>query len=192
MSDFFIDRPIFAWVLAIMMMVVGIVSITQLPIEQYPEVAPPGVTISTINPGASAETGEKTVVQVIEQAMTGIDNVLYMSSTADSSGRSEVRINFLPGTDPDIAQVQVQNKLQAAMPQLPQAVRDQGVKVNKTATGVMMVVALSAQMVVLITTMWAIIWRRIFLSLSVVFMVSVRHRCLGRNTLCASGWTRIN
>ena len=144
MSDYFIDRPIFAWVLAIVVMIVGLVSITQLPIEQYPEVAPPGVEIHTINPGSSAETVENTVTQIIEQSMTGIDDVLYMSSTSDSSGRGRVKLSFLPGTDPNIAQVQVQNKLQAAMQRLPQAVRDQGIKVNKAATGVMMVVALSS------------------------------------------------
>lgn len=144
MSDYFIDRPIFALVIAFIVMIIGAVSITQLPIEQYPEVAPPGVTISAINPGASAQTVQDTVIQVIEQAMTGIDNMLYMSSTSDSSGRGEIRVSFLPGTDPNIAQMQVQNKLQAAMSKLPQAVRDQGVTVNKAATGVMMVVAISS------------------------------------------------
>ena len=144
MSDYFIDRPIFAWVIAIVVMIVGVVAITQLPVEQYPEVAPPGVEIHTMNPGASADTVESTVTQIIEQSMTGIDNLLYMSSTSDSSGRGTVKLSFLPGTDPDIAQVQVQNKLQAATQRLPQAVRDQGIKVNKAATGVMMVVALSS------------------------------------------------
>ncbi|HBD13149.1 MAG TPA: hydrophobe/amphiphile efflux-1 family RND transporter [Porticoccaceae bacterium] len=144
MSDYFIDRPIFAWVIAIVLMIVGAISITRLPIEQYPEVAPPAVEINTINPGASAQTVDKTVTQIIEQSMTGIDNLLYMSSTSDSSGRGLVKLTFFPGTDPDIAQVQVQNKLQAAMQRLPQAVRDQGVTVNKAATGVMMVVALSS------------------------------------------------
>ncbi len=144
MSDYFIDRPIFALVIAFIVMIIGAVSITQLPIEQYPEVAPPGVTINAMNPGASAQTVQDTVIQVIEQAMTGIDNMLYMSSTSDSSGRGEIRVSFLPGTDPNIAQMQVQNKLQAAMTKLPQAVRDQGVTVNKAATGVMMVVAISS------------------------------------------------
>lgn len=141
MPNFFIDRPIFAWVLAIIVMLGGILSITQLPIEQYPEVAPPAVSIRATNPGASAETVQNTVVQIIEQNMVGIDNMLYMSSKSDSAGVGEIQLTFQPGTDPDIAQVQVQNKLQIAMPLLPQAVIEQGVKVTKSATGVMMVIA---------------------------------------------------
>ena len=141
MPNFFIDRPIFAWVLAIIVMLAGTLSITQLPIEQYPDVAPPAVSIKAINPGASAETVQDTVVQIIEQNMIGIDNMLYMSSKSDSAGVAEIQLTFQPGTDPDIAQVQVQNKLQIAMPQLPQAVLAQGVKVTKAATGVMMVIA---------------------------------------------------
>lgn len=141
MPNFFIDRPIFAWVIAIIVMLAGAISITQLPIEQYPEVAPPAVSIRANNPGASAETVENTVVQIIEQNMIGIDNMLYMSSTSDSAGVAEIQLTFRAGTDPDIAQVQVQNKLQVALPQLPQAVVEQGVKVTKAATGVMMVIA---------------------------------------------------
>ncbi|MEZ0123265.1 MAG: efflux RND transporter permease subunit [Candidatus Reddybacter sp.] len=141
MPNFFIDRPIFAWVLAIIVMLAGTLSITQLPIEQYPDVAPPAVSIKAINPGASAETVQDTVVQIIEQNMIGIDNMLYMSSKSDSAGVAEIQLTFQPGTDPDIAQVQVQNKLQIAMPKLPQAVLAQGVKVTKAATGVMMVIA---------------------------------------------------
>ncbi len=141
MSNFFIDRPIFAWVIAILVMLGGGLAITQLPIEQYPEIAPPGVSIRAVYPGASAKTVENTVVQTIEQNLTGLDNLLYFSSTADSAGIAEIQLSFLAGTNPDIAQVQVQNKLQAALPMLPQAVQQQGIRVTKAATGVMMVVA---------------------------------------------------
>lgn len=141
MSNYFIDRPIFAWVIAILVMLGGSLAITQLPIEQYPEIAPPGVAIRAAYPGASSTTVENTVVQVIEQSMTGLDNLLYFSSQADSAGIAEIQISFRAGTDPDIAQVQVQNKLQVALPLLPEAVRQQGVRVTKAATGVMMVIA---------------------------------------------------
>ena len=141
MSNFFIDRPIFAWVIAIVVMIAGALAITQLPVEQYPEVAPPSIVVRTVNPGASAETVQDTTVQIIEQNMVGLDNFLYMSSRSDSAGVGEITITFAPGTDPDIAQVQVQNKLAVAEPMLPATVRDQGVRVTKQSPGAIMVVA---------------------------------------------------
>lgn len=140
MARFFIDRPVFAWVIAIIIMLAGALSIFKLPIAQYPEVAPPAVSISASYPGASAQTVQDTVIQIIEQGLTGIDNVQYMSSTSDASGRGEVTLTFLAGTDPDIAQVQVQNKLQTAMPLLPQEVQQQGIRVTKSSAGFLMVI----------------------------------------------------
>jgi multidrug efflux pump len=140
MARFFIDRPIFAWVIAIIVMLAGTVSITQLPISRYPTIAPPSVTISAFYPGASAQTAEESVTQIIEQNMKGLDGLLYMSSTSESSGAVGVRLTFENGTDPDIAQVQVQNKLQLALPLLPQIVQQQGVSVNKANPGFLMVV----------------------------------------------------
>jgi len=139
MASFFIDRPVFAWVISIIIMLAGLLSIAKLPVAQYPEVAPPSVSVSATYPGAAAKTVEDSVVQVIEQNMTGIDNVQYISSTSDSSGSGQVTITFDAGTDPDIAQVQVQNKLQAAMPLLPQEVQQQGLRVNKSTAGFLMV-----------------------------------------------------
>jgi multidrug efflux pump len=139
MARFFIDRPVFAWVISIIIMLAGALSIFKLPIAQYPEVAPPAVSISANYPGASAQTVQDTVIQIIEQGLTGIDNVQYMSSTSESSGRGEVTLTFLAGTDPDIAQVQVQNKLQTAMPLLPQEVQQQGIRVTKSSAGFLMV-----------------------------------------------------
>ena len=111
MSRFFIDRPIFAWVIAIVIMLAGALAIHSLPIEQYPTIAPPSVRISASYPGASAQTVEDSVTQVLEQNMTGIDNLLYMSSQSDSSGEVTVTLNFTAGTNADTAQVQVQNKV---------------------------------------------------------------------------------
>ncbi|MCE3251065.1 MAG: multidrug efflux transporter permease, partial [Cellvibrio sp.] len=139
MARFFIDRPVFAWVISIIIMLAGALSIFKLPIAQYPEVAPPSVSISANYPGASAQTVQDTVIQIIEQGLTGIDNVQYMSSTSESSGRGEVTLTFLAGTDPDIAQVQVQNKLQTSMPLLPQEVQQQGIRVTKSSAGFLMV-----------------------------------------------------
>ena len=131
MARFFIDRPVFAWVLAIIVMMAGILSISGLPIEQYPKVAPPSVTISAAYPGASAETIENTVTQVIEQSLTGIDNLRYFISSSENA-RMSITLTFEPGTDPDIAQVQTQNKLQSSMSLLPTQVQQQGVTVNKS------------------------------------------------------------
>ena len=131
MAQFFINRPIFAWVIAIVIMLAGTLSIFTLPLEQYPDIAPPRVTITAQYTGASAETVENSVTQIIEQQLKGIDNMLYMSSTSDASGRSRTTLTFAPGTDIDVAQVQVQNKLQAAMNRLPDAVKSRGVFVNK-------------------------------------------------------------
>ena len=131
MAQFFINRPIFAWVIAIVIMLAGALSIFALPLEQYPDIAPPRVTISAQYTGASAETVENSVTQIIEQQLKGIDNMLYMSSTSDASGRARTTLTFAPGTNIDVAQVQVQNKLQAAMNRLPDAVKSRGVFVNK-------------------------------------------------------------
>lgn len=140
MAKFFIDRPVFAWVIAILIMLVGVLSIFRLPIAQYPEVAPPSVSISANYPGASAQTVQDTVIQIIEQGLTGIDNVQYMSSTSESTGTGGVTLTFLAGTNPDIAQVQVQNKLQTVMPLLPQEVQQQGIRVTKSSAGFLLVI----------------------------------------------------
>ncbi len=131
MAQFFINRPIFAWVIAIVIMLAGALSVFTLPLEQYPDIAPPRVTIGAQYTGASAETVENSVTQIIEQQLKGIDNMLYMTSTADASGRARTTLTFAPGTDIDVAQVQVQNKLQSAMNRLPEAVKSRGVFVNK-------------------------------------------------------------
>jgi multidrug efflux pump len=140
MARFFIDRPIFAWVIAIIIMLAGGLALTQLPISRYPQIAPPSVTIGAVYPGASAQAVENSVTQVIEQAMTGLDGMDYMASTSDSNGSVSVTITFETGTDPDIAQVQVQNKLQVAMASLPQIVQQQGIRVNKASAGFLQVI----------------------------------------------------
>ncbi|MFQ1652096.1 efflux RND transporter permease subunit [Aeromonas veronii] len=141
MARFFIDRPIFAWVIALVIMLAGSLAIIKLPVAQYPSIAPPAVGISASYPGASAKTVEDSVTQIIEQNMTGLDHLLYMSSQSDSAGRVSVTLTFQPGTDPDIAQVQVQNKLQQAMSLLPQEVQQQGIRVQKTSSSFLMVAA---------------------------------------------------
>lgn len=139
MANFFIRRPIFAWVLAIILMMAGALAIMQLPVAQYPTIAPPAVAISATYPGADAQTVQDTVTQVIEQNMNGIDNLMYMSSTSDSAGSVTITLTFQSGTDPDIAQVQVQNKLQLATPLLPQEVQQQGISVEKSSSSFLMV-----------------------------------------------------
>ncbi|MAC13836.1 MAG: hydrophobe/amphiphile efflux-1 family RND transporter [Alcanivorax sp.] len=145
MARFFIDRPIFAWVIAIIMMMAGALAIYTLPVEQYPAVAPPAVTIAGNYPGASAKTVEDSVTQVIEQQMSGIDNLLYIGSSSDSFGNAQITLTFAPGTDADIAQVQVQNKLQLATPLLPQEVQQQGLQVSKSSDSFLMVVSFSSE-----------------------------------------------
>ncbi|MCU0974682.1 MAG: efflux RND transporter permease subunit [Steroidobacteraceae bacterium] len=135
MPRFFIDRPVFAWVIAIIVMLAGALSLSQLPIERYPAIAPPTVSISATYPGASAKVVEDSVTQIIEQNMKGLDGLIYMSASSEASGRAGVTLTFENGTDPDIAQVQVQNKLQLAMPLLPQEVQRQGVVVSKSTMG---------------------------------------------------------
>jgi multidrug efflux pump len=140
MSRFFIDRPIFAWVIAIVIMLAGALAITSLPISQYPDIAPPQININANYPGASPET-VASVVQVIEQQLTGLDGLLYFTSTSDSSGGASISATFTAGTDPNIAQVQVQNKVQLAVPRLPQEVQRAGLFVNKAQTGFLMIAA---------------------------------------------------
>ena len=144
MSRFFIDRPVFAWVIAIIIMLAGALSILSLPISQYPKIAPTSVTISASYPGASAKTMEDTVTQVIEQKMKGIDSLRYMASTSDSTGQSSITLTFDADTNPDIAQVQVQNKLSLATPLLPEAVQRQGITVNKSTSSFLMIIALAS------------------------------------------------
>lgn len=141
-SRFFIHRPIFAWVVAIVIMMAGLLSIANLPIAQYPQIALPQVSVSAFYPGASAKTVEDSVTQIIEQQMKGIDGLLYMNSTSDSSGAASITLTFKAGTDPDIAQVQVQNKLQSATPLLPAEVQQQGLTVAKASSGFLMVIGL--------------------------------------------------
>ncbi len=140
LSRFFVDRPIFAWVIAIVIMLAGALSIFNLPVSQYPNIAPPQVRINATYPGANAETMSRTVTQIIEQNMTGLDGLMYMSSYSDSTGRMAITLTFVAGTNPDIAQVQVQNKLSAAEPNLPETVRQLGVTVDKSSASFLMVV----------------------------------------------------
>src|ERR1700728_512399 len=139
MSRFFIDHPVFAWVLAIVMMLAGAVAVLTLPIAQYPSIAPPAVSISVNYPGASAETVQSTVVQVIEQQLSGIDHLIYFSSESDKNGSIQITLYFDQRTNPDIAQVQVQNKLQLAEPRLPLVVQQQGITVAKATKNFLVV-----------------------------------------------------
>ena len=145
LSKFFLDRPVFAWVIAIVMMTAGGLAIYNLPISQYPPIAPPSIAIDSFFPGASGETVENTVTQIIEQKMTGLDNMLYLSGTSSSSGASRIELTFAPGTDPDLAWSKVQNKLQLAMASLPDVVQRQGVKVSKSTQNYLMIVALISE-----------------------------------------------
>jgi HAE1 family hydrophobic/amphiphilic exporter-1 len=145
LSKFFLNRPVFAWVIAIVIMAAGGLSIYNLPISQYPPIAPPSIAITAFYPGASAETVENSVTQIIEQKMTGFDKMLYMSATSDSAGTSRLELTFEAGTDPDLAWAQVQNKLQLAMASLPDVVRSQGVTVNKSTMNYLLVVGLISE-----------------------------------------------
>jgi len=145
LSKFFLDRPVFAWVIAIIIMSGGLLAIYNLPVSQYPQMSPPTIAIFASYPGASSETVENSVTQVIEQNMTGLDRMIYMSSSSDSAGGSRLELTFAPGTDPDIAWSQVQNKVQAAMPNLPDTVQDQGVNVRKSTRNYLMIVGLISE-----------------------------------------------
>ncbi|RMO56240.1 Inner membrane efflux transporter of RND family multidrug efflux pump [Pseudomonas amygdali pv. eriobotryae] len=145
MSKFFIDRPIFAWVIALVIMLVGALSISSLPINQYPSIAPPAIGIQVTYPGASAQTVQDTVVQVIEQQLNGIDNLRYVSSESNSDGSMTITATFNQGTNPDTAQVQVQNKLNLATPLLPQEVQQQGIRVTKAVKNFLMVIGLVSE-----------------------------------------------
>lgn len=140
MVNFFIDRPIFSWVVAIILMLAGVLAIRSLPVAQYPAIAPPSISISVSYPGASAETVQNTVTQVIEQQMSGLDNLMYFSSESNKDGSMTITLTFLQGTDPDVAQVQVQNKLSLATPQLPTEVQLQGIRVAKATRNFLLVV----------------------------------------------------
>ena len=141
MAQFFIHRPIFAWVIALVIMLAGIITLTKMPVAQYPTISPPSVTISATYPGASAQTVENTVTQIIEQQMNGLDGLRYISSNSAGNGQASINLNFEQGVDPDIAQVQVQNKLQSATALLPEDVQRQGVKVTKSGASFMQVLA---------------------------------------------------
>ena len=145
MPKFFINRPIFAWVIAIMVMLAGLLALKTLPVSQYPPIAPPQITINAVYPGASAQTVQDTVTQVIEQKLNGIDNLIYMSSTSDSAGAVAINLTFKAGTDPNIAQVQVQNKLQLATPLLPQIVQRQGISVVKSTRNFLLIFGLVSE-----------------------------------------------
>jgi HAE1 family hydrophobic/amphiphilic exporter-1 len=145
LSKFFLNRPVFAWVIAIIIMVLGGLAIYKLPVSQYPPIAPPSISISAGYPGASAETVENSVTQIIEQKMTGLSNMLYLSASSESSGSSRVDLTFAPGTDPDLAWAQVQNKLQLAMASMPDVVQKQGVKVSKSTRNYLLVIGLISE-----------------------------------------------
>ena len=145
LSKFFLDRPVFAWVIAIIMMVLGGLAIHNLPISQFPPVAPPSIAIQASYTGASAETVENSVTQIIEQKMTGFDDLLYLSGSSDSAGSSRIELTFKPGTDPDLAQAKVQNKLQLAMPSLPEVVQRSGISVSKSTRNYLIMVGLISE-----------------------------------------------
>ena len=144
MPNFFIDRPIFAWVISILICLGGVISMLHMGVAAYPDIAPPQVTVSATYPGANAATMESTVTQVIEQQLTGIDNLLYFTSTSNSNGTASITLSFATGTNQDIAEVQVQNKVALAQPLLPTEVAQQGVIVAKASPDILLFVALSS------------------------------------------------
>ncbi|RYY86749.1 MAG: multidrug efflux RND transporter permease subunit, partial [Comamonadaceae bacterium] len=144
MAKFFIDRPIFAWVIALFIIVLGSVAITQLPISQYPPVAPPAIVVSAAYPGASARTLEESVISVIEQEMNGSPGLIYMESVTQANGSGQITLSFQPGTNADLAQVDVQNRLSRATPRLPAAVTQQGVRVEKSRSNFLLFTILSS------------------------------------------------
>ena len=145
LSRFFLDRPVFAWVIAIILMVLGCLAIQNLPISQYPPIAPPAIAIDSFYPGASAETVENSVTQIIESKMTGLDDMLYLSGTSDSAGASRIELTFKAGTDPNLAWAKVQNKLQLAMASLPNVVQQQGVTVSKSTRNYLIILSLISE-----------------------------------------------
>jgi hydrophobe/amphiphile efflux-1 (HAE1) family protein len=145
MARFFLDRPVFAWVVAIGIMLAGVLAIVSLPVSQYPPIAPPSISIRGMYPGASAKTVEDTVVQIIEQKMTGLDRMIYMYSKSDSTGIGQIELTFSPGTDPDLAWAKVQNKLQLAMPMLPETVQRQGLSVSKSTRNFLLIAVLTCE-----------------------------------------------
>ena len=144
MSRYFINHPVFAWVIAIMIVISGVLAIRGLGVESYPNIAPPQVGVFAAYPGANAETVERAVTQIIEQQLTGIDNLDYFSASSGSDGSANLNLTFKPGTDPDIAQMQVQNKVSQATPRLPGDVVQQGVTVSKSNSGFLLVIALKS------------------------------------------------
>src|SRR3954467_1223454 len=144
MAKFFIDRPIFAWVIALFILVMGGVAVTQLPIAQYPPVAPPSIVVSAGYPGASAQVLEDSVISVIEREMNGSPGLIYMESVAQADGTGNITLSFQPGTNPDLAQVDVQNRLSRATPRLPAAVTQQGVRVDKSRSNFLLFTILSS------------------------------------------------
>ena len=142
LAHFFVNRPIFAWVISLVIMIAGTVSLYTLPVEQYPDIAPPQINISTTYTGASAQTVENSVTQIIEQQLTGLDGMIYFSSSSSSSGNSKISVTFEQGTDPDIAQVQVQNKVQQILSRLPDDVQRQGVRVTKSQSDFLLLASL--------------------------------------------------
>lgn len=145
MAKFFIDRPVFAWVVSILIILAGALSLSKLPVSQYPRIAPPSISVTSNYAGASSETVQDTVTSIIEQQLNGIDNLLYMNATSDATGLSVITLYFQPGTDPDLAQVQVQNKVQLATPSLPLAVQQAGIVVAKATRNFMLVAAFSSE-----------------------------------------------
>src|SRR5947208_2866411 len=144
MSKFFIDRPIFAWVIALFVIVLGATAVTLLPVSQYPPVAPPSIIVSAVYPGASAQTLEDSVISVIEQEMNGSPGLIYLESTSQANGTGSITLTFEPGTDPNFAQVDVQNRLSRAAPRLPAAVTQQGVRVDKARSNFLLFTILSS------------------------------------------------
>src|SRR6476660_2595567 len=144
MAKFFIDRPVFAWVIALFVLVMGAVAIVKLPVAQYPSVAPPSIVVSAVYPGASAQTLEETVLSIIEQEMNGSPGLIYMESVAQANGTGSITLSFETGTNPDLAQVDVQNRLSRAAPRLPAAVTQQGVRVDKARSNFLLFTILSS------------------------------------------------
>ena len=187
LSRVFIDRPIFAWVLAIIVMLGGIGAIMSLPIAQYPDVAPPQVTVRATFPGANAQTIQNSVTQVVEQSLTGIDGLIYFSSSSSSRGSVTITVTFEKGTDPDIAQVQVQNQVQQTLSRLPQQVQQQGLVVRKSNPDNLLIVGVYDETDKLTNQDVSDYLVSNLRIRSAVFRASATATCSARNTRCGSG-----